>query len=207
MKSLFLNTAPGLLYASVAFAPADAGNAAPAPTPTPVTKPARVSQNDVTRPEAGTVTGALWAIADAESAKLGRPAPRKVVTDAFMREVANANIATANTQYARWVKFYGVADQLKAAAGETKAAKEAEKAQAKAAKAAEAQAKKDAIAKAKADAAAAKEAEKVEKARVAAEAKAKKEAEAKAAADAKAKADAAAAKSAKAQITTQPQPK
>lgn len=155
----------------------------------------RVTQNGITRPEAGTITGALWAIADRESAKIQKPAPRKVVTDAFMIEVPNANIATANTQYARWVKFYGVADALKA---DKAAATEAEKAEAeakKAAKAAEAEAK----AKAKADEKAKKDAERAEKAaakeREKAQKKADKEAEkaAKAQADAEAKAIAEAA--------------
>lgn len=179
-------------------APADAG-AAPAPTPTPkVEKPARISQNDVTRPEAGTITGALWQIADRESARLGKPAPRKVVTDAFMAEVAEANISTANTQYARWVKFYGVADQLKSERAAAKdaaiAAKAEEKAKAKAEKEAKKQAEiqakaaKEAEAKAAAEA---KEAEKAAKAQAKAEAKAKADADKLAAAEAKKQAAAA----------------
>lgn len=162
-----------------------AENTAPAPAPAPE-KPARLQANGVTRPEAGTTTAKLWDIADRESAKIGKPAPRKVVTDAYMAEVPAANIATANTQYARWVKFYGVSDQLKAA-------KEAAKAEEAAAKQ-----------KAKDDAKAAKEAEKAEKARLAAEAKAAKDAE-KAAKQAE-KEQAAAAKAAEKEAAKQQAP-
>lgn len=133
----------------------------------------RVTQNDVTRPDADTITGALWAIADRESEKLKRPAPRKIVTDAFMAEVKGANIATANTQYARWVKFYGVADRIKAdreaekakegdAAAKAKAEKAAERAKAKEAKEAEKAKAKEAKDKAKAEAEAKKAKEKAE---------------------------------------------
>ena len=200
MRTL-LNTS---LASMVLFAaPADAG-AAPAPAPV---KPARIQQNDVTRPEEGTITGALWQIADRISAQLGKPAPRKAVTDAFMTEVPNANMATANTQYARWVKFYGVADQLKADKEAGKAAKTAEKEQAKiqakaekeAKKAAEAQAKAQKEADAKA-AAQAKEAEKAAKVQAKAAAKAQADVDKAAAAEAK-KAEAAAVK---AQVSTQP---
>lgn len=144
----------------------------------------KVTQNDVTRPEAGTATGKLWEIADRESNRLGKPAPRKVVTDAYMAEVPKANIATANTQYARWVKFHGVGDLIKAN----------RKAEADALKAQSSQASEQAKAEA-AEKKAAKEAEKAakkaERERVAAEKKAAKEAEKEAKARAKAEAAAA----------------
>lgn len=151
-------------------ASADAGQASNATTETKVI----MKQNGIKRPDTGTVTGKLWDIADEESKKLGQPAPRKAVVDRYMAEQAGANVATANTQYARWVAYHGASEALKKN-------REAEK-QAKAKAAADAKAAKDAERKAKAD----------EKAREAAERKAAKEAEKKAAAD-KAAADKAAA--------------
>lgn len=153
-------------------------------------------QNGVKRPESGTLTGALWDLADHLSEKQGGPAPRKAVVDSYMASVPGANVATANTQYARWVRYHNVSEMLaegrEAAKAEKAAAKLAEKQAAVEAKAAEKAAAEEAKAaekQAKAEKAAAdkaaKEAEKAEK-------KAAKEAEAKAAAEAKAQAKAAA---------------
>lgn len=203
MKLTYLGLMAGALLASTAFyAAADAGGGGAAAAPVTETKTV-IKQNGIKRPDEGTVTGKLWDIADEESKKLGRPAPRKVVVDRYMSEQPNANNATANTQYARWVTFNNASEILKKARQEEKASKTAEADQAKAAKKAEADAKKaakEAEKKAKADAkakaaeekAAAKAAE--AKAKEEAKAKAEKEAAEKAAAEAKA---AAANKSAK----------
>lgn len=124
--------------------------------------------NGVTKPAAGTVTRALWDIADRESSRLGAPASRKIVTDAYMAEVPNANIATANTQYARWVKFYNVADVIREQRKQEAAAKDAEltakKAEAEAAKKAKAEEKEKAKAAKAAEREAAKQAKEQEKA-------------------------------------------
>lgn len=69
-------------------------------------KPEKDSQNDVTRPKAGTKTGRVWEIADAQSAKLEKPAPRKGVIEECMSE--DINSATAATQYGRWRKYHGL---------------------------------------------------------------------------------------------------
>lgn len=189
------------LLASAAFMPvfamADEGGAGGAggevqtPQPTVETKTV-LKQNGIKRPDAGSVTGKLWDIADEESAKLGAPAPRKAVVDRYMKEQPGANNATANTQYARWVTYNGASEILKQNRAKTKeegaAAKEAEKA----AKQAEKQAAKDAKAKEKADAKAVKDAEKAAAAAKKAGEKAAADA-AKKAADEKAAADKAAA--------------
>lgn len=159
-------------------------------TPQIVTKTV-LKQNGIKRPESGTLTGALWDIADKLSEQMNGPAPRKTVVDAYLLGVPGANLATANTQYARWVRYHNVAEllaegreaaraakaaELAAAKEATKAAKEAEKAAAVEAKAAEKAAKeaeKEAARQAKADEKAAKAAAKEQ---AAAEAKAAKEA-------------------------------
>lgn len=64
----------------------------------------RVSQNGVTRPADGTVTGNVWAIADKLSAKA--PALRKDVLEAAVK--AKINPSTAATQYGKWRKFHGL---------------------------------------------------------------------------------------------------
>lgn len=189
------------LGASVLAAAQDA--AAPAPVEQKVVD----KKNGVKRPDAGTITGKLWDIADRISAELKRPAPRKAVVEAYMKEVPNANEATANTQYARWVTYHGASDALRKlrqdetaaataakdkAKADAKAAKDAER-EKKAKEAADAKAEKEA--KKKADAEAAAKA-KAEKEAAAAKAKAEKEAADKKAADEKAKKDAAAAKGA-----------
>ncbi len=111
--------------------------AAPA-APAPAVKPAKVEQNDVTRPKAGTATGRIWEIADAESAKAGKPATRESVLTIAKAEKINE--ATTATQFGRWCKFHGVKPTPKAKpvvdpaiAEAAKAAKTAEKAAAKAA--------------------------------------------------------------------------
>ncbi|AIM40613.1 hypothetical protein [Vibrio phage VpKK5] len=81
-----------------------AGAAAEAPE-----KPAKApkdSKNGVTRPKAGTKTGRVWEIADAQSQALGSPAPRAPVLEAATGEGINA--ATAATQYGRWRKYHGL---------------------------------------------------------------------------------------------------
>lgn len=139
-----------------------------------------LKQNGVKRPESGTLTGALWDIADQLSQAANAPAQRKDVVDAYMKSVPGANVATANTQYARWVRYHDVsaliAETREKAKAERAAALEAEKEALKAAK----QAKKDEEAKAKAaakaEAAAAREAEREAKAKAKAEEKAAKDA-------------------------------
>ena len=175
----------GALLAStsmIAFSPADAGGGAAA-APAVETKTI-LKQNGIKRPDAGGITGKLWDIADEESAKLGRPAPRKTVVDRYMAEQPNANVATANTQYARWVTYNGASDILR----QQRAAEKAEKASAGEAEKAEAKAKKEA---AKAEKAAEAEAKKQKKAEEKAAKDAEKAAVAAKAAEEKAAADAA----------------
>lgn len=158
----------GALLAStslVAFAAAD--GAGSGSVPETVTKTI-LKQNGIKRPDTGTVTGKLWDIADEESAKLGAPAPRKVVVDRYMAEQPLANVATANTQYARWVQYHGASEVLKANRAAAKAAKAGESEQAKAAKAAEKEAAKQAKEQAKKEAAEKRAAEKAAKAAAAA---------------------------------------
>ena len=174
-----------------------------AATPAVAAPVAEDKKNGVKRPVSGSITGKLWDIADRISASNSRPATRKEVVDAYMTEVANANQATANTQYARWVTYNGASailreqrlaetsarrDAATAAKEQAKAAKEAErlakaeaegqtKEQVKAerdAKAAAEKAEKEAEKKRKADE---REAAKVQKAKDAADAKAQKAAE------------------------------
>lgn len=142
-----------------------------------------VKQNGIKRPESGSVTGKLWDIADRLSEAKGAPATRKEVVDAYLSEVPNANQATGNTQYARWVSFHGIAKIL---ADARKAETEARKAE----KSKDSDAEKAAKLQKKADAEAAKVAKKAEREAAAAAKKAEKEAKAKAKADAKAAADA-----------------
>jgi len=128
-------------------------------------KPARVvvEQNGVVRPNEGTATGNVWAIADRLSAAKGAPAERGEVVTTCIAE--GINEATAATQFGRWRKFYGIVtvkkpklsdEEKKAAAAAKKAKKQAEKDAEKAAKEAEKQAAKDAKEAEKAAKAAAK---------------------------------------------------
>lgn len=181
-----------------------------APAATVVTK-----QNGIKRPDAGTVTGKLWDIADRISNELGKPAPRKQVVDEYMATVKDANQATANTQYARWVTYHNASEVLRSLRTEEtaarRAAKEAEREAAKGGKIAEREAKakaaaelkekKEADAKAKAQAIADEKAAKAKLKAEEKEAKAKAKAEEKAekerlAAEAKAAKEAEAAKAA-----------
>lgn len=66
-------------------------------------------QNGVTRPKEGTQTGRVWEIADAISAEKGEPAPRKDVLAQFMEE--GGNPSTGATQYGRWRKYHGLAQE------------------------------------------------------------------------------------------------
>lgn len=137
-----------------------AGSAAPvepdaAPAPPKSEKPAREKQNGVSRPSAGTLTGKVWDIADAISAKNQRPALRKEVTEAG--EAAGINPATVTTQFGQWRRFYNLKKEEKVTGAETP--KQTEKRLAKeakaAAKAAKASATTDAQIEAGHDAAAA----------------------------------------------------
>lgn len=146
-----------------AAAPApDEAAPTPAPAPAPAA-PAREKQNNITRPLAGSLTGKLWDIADQVSAELKAPAPRKTVVDRYLAEVPGANVATANTQYARWVVYWGVADKLKSSRAANRAAEAEAKAKAKADKEAERAATKAAKEKERADAKAKAEADRAAK--------------------------------------------
>lgn len=152
---------------AAAPAPVVSAAAPEAPTPAPAAAapaaPAREKQNGITRPLAGSMTGKLWDIADQVSTELKAPAPRKMVIDRYMAEVPGANIATANTQYARWVVYWGVADKLKAGREASRAAEAESKAQAKAAKESERVAAREAKEKERADKKAAAEADRAAK--------------------------------------------
>ena len=185
MKRSILALTAASLLAGVAFAAetGDGGGAAPANVTETKTV---IKQNGIKRPDAGSITGKLWDIADEISNAQGTPALRKPVVDRYLAEVPGANQATANTQYARWVNFHGVSGVLRdARAAETAARrKEAEDAKAKVkADAAEAKkaeavaaetAKQEKLQKAE-EAKQAKEAEKTRKAEEKAAAKAEKE--------------------------------
>ena len=80
---------------------------------TPVAeKPAKITQNNVSRPGVGTTTGRIWEIADTVSAQLKAPAPRADVMK--QAEAEGINKATAATQYGKWCKFNGLKAELKA---------------------------------------------------------------------------------------------
>lgn len=185
MRKIYLSSLA--LLAGVCFSAEGVGSAA-----APVTETKTVlKQNGIKRPDAGSITGKLWDIADAISESLGRPAPRKDVVERYLKDVPNANQATANTQYARWVSYHGVSEILRKARLEETSARQADKVKATEDEKAAKEAKKAADLKAKAD----KVAERERKAKEAADAKAKKAADAKTAKEAKA-AEAVAAKKA-----------
>lgn len=147
------------------------------------TKPAKIKmpeQNGVTRPNPDSMIGKLWEIADSISNQNGRPATRKEVVETYMAQVPGAVLATANTQYARWVTFHAVGDLLraerKAATEARREAKKAEREQAKASKDAEKQAEREAKEAAKAEREAKAKAKEEAKASKDAERAAKKEA-------------------------------
>lgn len=196
MNRIFRTGLASLMLSGVAFA-AEAGAGAAAAPAAPVTETKTViKQNGIKRPDAGSITGKLWDIADEISSAKNTAASRKEVVDRYMAEVPNANQATANTQYARWVTFHGVSALLRdQRASETKARREAADAE-------KAKAKEDAEAKKKAELEAAaadkqrKADEKTAKAAAIAEEKAAKKAEKEAEKQRKAE-EAAAAKAAK----------
>lgn len=70
---------------------------------------AKDTQNGVTRPKEGTQTGRVWEIADKISTEKGEPAPRKEVLEAFIAE--DGNPSTGATQYGRWRKYHGLAQE------------------------------------------------------------------------------------------------
>lgn len=72
----------------------------------PEPKAPKVEQNGIVKPTDGTSTAKVWSIADALSAKAGKPAKRKEVLEGAV--AAGINVATAATQYGRWSKFHGV---------------------------------------------------------------------------------------------------
>ena len=72
----------------------------------PKVKVVKDAQNGVTRPNAETKTGQVWAIADKQSSKLKAPAGRKAVIDAAVAK--GINPSTAATQYGRWRKYNGL---------------------------------------------------------------------------------------------------
>ena len=67
---------------------------------------AKITQNGVTRPAAGTQTGRIWVISDNLSSEAGKPIERKAVIAKALEE--NLNESTAATQYGRWRKFHGL---------------------------------------------------------------------------------------------------
>jgi len=76
-----------------------------------VEKPAKIEQNGVVRPNAGTQTARVWEIAEALSESIGSAASRKEVLEAATAEGINAS--TAATQYGRWTKFHGIVKAAK----------------------------------------------------------------------------------------------
>ena len=77
-------------------------------------KPAKIEQNGVSRPAAGTTTARVWEIADAMSTAAGVAVERKPVLNAAVAE--SINIATAATQYGKWRVFNGLGKPVKVAA-------------------------------------------------------------------------------------------
>lgn len=117
---------------------------APAAPKEPKVKVERITQNDVTRPKDGSVTGKVWDIADAISKKKGEPATRAEVME--QATAADINEATAATQFQRWRTFFGI--ERKAAAPKPPKAAKAPKAPAKKTAAKKTAAKKPATSKA-----------------------------------------------------------
>lgn len=72
---------------------------------------AKIEQNGVVRPNAGTATARVWEIAEALSESIGSAASRKEVLEAATAEGINAS--TAATQYGRWTKFHGIVKAAK----------------------------------------------------------------------------------------------
>ena len=105
--------------------------AAPAATEEKAPKAAKIEQNGVARPGAGTTTERIWVIADQISSAAGAPASRGDVLK--QAETEGINVTTAATQYGKWTKFHGVKAAPKVKA--EKVAKEAKPKKEKKAKA------------------------------------------------------------------------
>ena len=118
--------APPAPPAPVAVAPAPPAPVAPAPpaAPAPVAAPAappaapapakavrakEPTQNGLTRPAPGSLTRAVWDLADSLTAAKGAPATRKEVVDASV--ASGTNSSTATTQFGRWCKFSGYVEK------------------------------------------------------------------------------------------------
>jgi hypothetical protein len=69
-------------------------------------KTAKVQQNDITRPAAGTLCGLIWATCDELTATHGSPA--QIAQLKASESVKQVNDHTVKTQYARWRKFNGI---------------------------------------------------------------------------------------------------
>ena len=76
----------------------------------PVVDKVRDHLNGVTRPAAGTKTGRVWEIADAESNKAGAPVARSVVMAIGRAE--GLNDATIATQYGHWRRYNGIVGKI-----------------------------------------------------------------------------------------------
>ena len=93
--------------------PKKSKKAASAPTTAPVAPvvdKVRDHLNGVTRPAAGTKTGRVWEIADAESNKAGAPVARSVVMAIGRAE--GLNDATIATQYGHWRRYNGIVGKI-----------------------------------------------------------------------------------------------
>lgn len=69
-------------------------------------KAERVSQNGQVQPAAGTIGAQLWAIFDAKSTELNRPAKLSEVLESVV--AAGIKESSARAGYAHWRKFYGL---------------------------------------------------------------------------------------------------
>lgn len=170
-------------------------NTAQAPAAAP--KPEKVSMptaNGITQPRPGTEIARVWDTASKLSDTLGRPATRAEAREAMGDTI---NPATFATQYARWTKFYGISDAIKAHRGAQSAAKAAAAQELKDKAKADKDAKKAETVKRRADEKAERDAKKAAE-------KAAKEAERTAKSDADAQAKA--AEQAKAETPTEPAP-
>lgn len=74
----------------------------------------RVSQNGVTMPAAGTIGAQLWAMFDAKSTEMNRPAKLSEVLDQV--QATGIKESSARAGYAHWRKFYGVTRETSSAA-------------------------------------------------------------------------------------------
>lgn len=75
-----------------------------------VEKVKQPEQNGVVRPKPGTIVEQVWLAMEQTSDELGRPATRAEVRERLGDSI---NQATFATQYARCVKFHGVAEAVK----------------------------------------------------------------------------------------------